>query len=52
MLRSWCTRDFALAQVMTTGGSYQRPHTLAAGDKLCRHEMVRNAEAEASQRRG
>jgi hypothetical protein len=35
MLRSWCTLDFALAQVMTTGGHYQRPHTLAAGDKLC-----------------
>ena len=35
MLRSWCTLDFALARVMTTGGHYQRPHTLAAGDKLC-----------------
>lgn len=35
MLNSWCKQDFALAQVMTEGGSYERPHTLAAGDKAC-----------------
>jgi hypothetical protein len=35
MLNSWCTLDFALAQVMTRGGHYQRPHTLTAGDRLC-----------------
>lgn len=34
-LKSWCTLDFALAQVMTKGGYYERPHTLSAGDKLC-----------------
>lgn len=35
MLNSWCTLDFALAQVMTKGGYYERPHTLAAGDNVC-----------------
>lgn len=35
MLKSWCTQDFALAQVMTRGGSYERPHTLSAGDRVC-----------------
>lgn len=35
MLNSWCTQDFALAQAMTKGGSYERPHTLPAGDKVC-----------------
>ncbi|MBE0409196.1 MAG: hypothetical protein IBX69_05620 [Anaerolineales bacterium] len=35
MLNTWCTQDFALAQVMTEGGSYERSHTLAAGDKVC-----------------
>jgi L-2-amino-thiazoline-4-carboxylic acid hydrolase len=35
MLNSICTLDFALAQVMTGGGRYQRPHTLSAGDRVC-----------------
>lgn len=35
MLNSWCKQDFALAQIMTKGGSYERPLTLAAGDKVC-----------------
>jgi hypothetical protein len=35
MFNSWCTLDFALAQVMVPGGNYQRPHTLSAGDPLC-----------------
>lgn len=35
MLNSWCKQDFALAQVMTEGGSYERPRTLTAGDKVC-----------------
>jgi hypothetical protein len=35
MLNSWCRQDFALAKIMTEGGSYERPHTLAAGDKVC-----------------
>ena len=35
MINSWCTLDFALAQVMTPGGRYQRPHTLSAGDSVC-----------------
>ncbi|HZD69942.1 MAG TPA: hypothetical protein VFA45_13875 [Actinomycetes bacterium] len=35
MRNSLCTLDFALAQVMTDGGSYQRPHTLSAGDRMC-----------------
>ena len=35
MRNSWCTLDFALAQVMTQGGHYQRPHTLTAGDRVC-----------------
>lgn len=35
MLNSWCTLDFALAQVVTEGGHYERPHTLAAGDAVC-----------------
>lgn len=35
MLNSWCTLDFALAQVMTKGGHYERPHTLSAGDEVC-----------------
>jgi hypothetical protein len=35
MLNSWCKTDFALAQVMTKGGSYERPHTLTSGDKIC-----------------
>ena len=34
-LNSWCKQDFALAQIMTEGGSYERPHTLAAGDNVC-----------------
>ena len=32
---SWCTLDFALAQVMTKDGRYERPHTLSAGDDRC-----------------
>jgi hypothetical protein len=47
MLRSWCTLDFALAQVMTTGGHYQRPHTLAAGDKLCDMKWFATPKPEA-----
>lgn len=35
MLNSWCTLDFALAQVMTAAGAYTRPHTLSAGDEVC-----------------
>ena len=35
MRNSWCTLDFALAQAMTKGGRYQRPHTLTAGDRVC-----------------
>jgi hypothetical protein len=35
MLNSWCRQDFALAQVMTEGGFYERPCTLSAGDKVC-----------------
>ncbi|MDT8305702.1 MAG: L-2-amino-thiazoline-4-carboxylic acid hydrolase [Anaerolineae bacterium] len=35
MLNTFCKTDFALAQVMTQGGSYERPHTLAAGDNVC-----------------
>lgn len=35
MLNSWCMQDFALAQAMTKGGSYERSHTLAAGDNVC-----------------
>lgn len=35
MLNSWCTLDFALAQVMTKAGYYERPHTLTAGDDVC-----------------
>lgn len=33
--KSWCKFDFALAQVMTKGGSYERPHTLSAGNDVC-----------------
>ena len=47
MLRSWCTLDFALAQVMTKGGHYQRPHTLAAGDKLCDMKWLAARQPEA-----
>jgi hypothetical protein len=32
---SWCTLDFALAQVMTKDGRYERPYTLSAGDERC-----------------
>jgi hypothetical protein len=35
MLGTWCSLDFALAQVMVKGGRYQRPHTLSAGDRVC-----------------
>lgn len=35
MLGSWCTLDYALAQVMVQGGHYERPHTLSAGDPVC-----------------
>ena len=35
LLNSWCTLDFALAQVMVHGGHYERPHTLSAGDPVC-----------------
>jgi len=35
LLNSWCTLDFALAQMMVKGGHYERPHTLSAGDALC-----------------
>jgi hypothetical protein len=48
MLRSWCTLDFALAQVMTTGGHYQRLHTLAAGDKLCDMKWFATRKPEAA----
>jgi len=32
---SWCTLDFALAQVMTKDGHYERSLTLSAGDDRC-----------------
>jgi hypothetical protein len=32
---SWCTLDFPLAECMVRGGRYERPHTLAVGDKVC-----------------
>jgi len=35
MLNTWCTLDFDLAQVMTRGGYYERPHILSAGDEVC-----------------
>lgn len=35
LLSSWCTLDYALAQVMVPGGQYKRPHTLSAGDPVC-----------------
>lgn len=33
--KTWCSLDFALAQVMTRGGRYERPHTLSVGDEVC-----------------
>ena len=35
LLNSWCTLDYALAQVMVKNGHYKRPHALSAGDPLC-----------------
>jgi hypothetical protein len=35
MLNTACKIDFALAQVMTKGGYYEREHTLSVGDKVC-----------------
>jgi hypothetical protein len=35
LLNSWCTLDYALAQVMVKNGHYERSHTLSAGDPLC-----------------
>jgi len=32
---SWCMFDFAIAKVMAKDGSYERPHTLSAGDDVC-----------------
>lgn len=43
MRNSWCTLDFALAQAMTKGGHYQRPHTLTAGDRVCDMKWFANA---------
>jgi len=33
--RIWCQFDWAVAQAMVTGGKYERPHTLSAGDAVC-----------------
>jgi hypothetical protein len=35
LLNTWCEVDFAYAQILTRGGLYERPHTLAAGDMVC-----------------
>lgn len=35
MLNTFCKTDYALARMMTEGGSYERPHNLAAGDDVC-----------------
>ena len=32
---SWCTLDFAVAEVMVKGGAYERTRTLSAGDSVC-----------------
>lgn len=48
MLNSWCTLDFALAQVMTEGGHYERPHTLAAGDAVCDMTWYARPKAEGA----
>jgi hypothetical protein len=46
MLNSWCTLDFALAQAMTEGGYYERPHTLSAGDDVCDMKWYGERKAE------
>ena len=51
MRNSWCTLDFALAQVMTKGGRYQRPHTLTAGDRVCDMKWFASADLAGSPRR-
>lgn len=33
--RTWCMYDWALAQIMTVGGRYEREHTLSDGDDVC-----------------
>lgn len=33
--RTWCTFDFAVAEHLVDGGSYQRKHTLSDGDGVC-----------------
>ena len=48
MRNSLCTLDFALAQVMTDGGRYQRPHTLSAGDRVCDMKWFANTPRAAS----
>lgn len=58
MLNTWCTLDFALTQVMTRGGCYERPHTLSAGDDVCDMKWYGEAktadvgESSASRARG
>lgn len=49
---SWCTLDFALAQIMTKAGCYERPQTLSAGDPVCAMKWYgagRNRQADGSQ---
>lgn len=33
--KTWCMYDWALAQIMTDGGRYEREHTLSDGDDVC-----------------
>jgi len=33
--RTWCLYDFALPQLISPDGYYERPHTLSSGDEVC-----------------
>ncbi|MFW9961119.1 MAG: L-2-amino-thiazoline-4-carboxylic acid hydrolase [Candidatus Thorarchaeota archaeon] len=33
--RTWCTFDYAVAQILVEGGRYKREHTLSDGDDVC-----------------
>jgi len=33
--RTWCMYDWALAQIITANGRYERDHTLSVGDEVC-----------------